>query len=86
MSRVWDYFGFAVWFAGLGYIVLWLCGSVAQLGSLSPLMHVIGVAAAISVPIRLAFGIGERRGANAAFAARASERRRGKSRCAAFRR
>ena len=24
MNRVWDYIGFAVWFAGLGYIVLWL--------------------------------------------------------------
>ena len=27
MNRVWDYIGFAVWFAGLGYIVLWLFGS-----------------------------------------------------------
>ena len=27
MSRVWDYIGFAVWFAGLGYIVMWLLRS-----------------------------------------------------------
>ncbi len=23
MNRFWDYFGFAVWFIGLGYIVMW---------------------------------------------------------------
>ena len=27
MNRVWDYIGFAVCFAGLGYIGLWLVGS-----------------------------------------------------------
>ena len=31
MNRVWDYIGFAVWFAGLGYIVLWLFGSPEHL-------------------------------------------------------
>ena len=39
MNRVWDYIGFAVWFAGLGYIVLWLVGSPDHL-MLPPALHV----------------------------------------------
>jgi hypothetical protein len=52
MNRVWDYIGFAVWFAGLGYIVMWLFGSSDHL-VLSPGLHAIGVAAAMFVPVRL---------------------------------
>jgi hypothetical protein len=51
MNRVWDYIGFAIWFAGLGYIALWAFGSPEQL--LSPGLHAAGMAAAMSVPVRL---------------------------------
>jgi len=52
MNRVWDYFSFAVCFAGLGYIVLWLFGSPEHL-ILPPALHIIGVASAMLVPVRL---------------------------------
>src|SRR5450631_4406544 len=52
MNRVWDYIGFAFWFAGLGYIVLWLFGSPEHL-TLPPALRVIGVASAMFVPVRL---------------------------------
>jgi hypothetical protein len=52
MNRVWDYIGFAVWFAGLGYIALWAFGSPEQL-VLSPGLHAAGVGAAVFVPVRL---------------------------------
>jgi cytochrome b561 len=52
MKRVWDYISFAVWFAGLGYIVMWLLGSPDHL-VLPPALHAIGVAAAVLVPVRL---------------------------------
>jgi cytochrome b561 len=52
MNRVWDYLGFTVWFAGLGYIVMWLLGSPHHL-VLSPGLHGLGVAAALLVPVRL---------------------------------
>lgn len=57
MNRVWDYIGFAVWFAGLGYIVLWLFGSPEHL-TLPPALRVIGVASAMFVPVQL-FGMPE---------------------------
>ena len=61
MNRVWDYIGFAVWFAGLGYIVMWLFGSSDHL-VLSPGLHAIGVAAAMFVPVRLVLrAVGARR-------------------------
>jgi hypothetical protein len=61
MNRVWDYISFAVWFAGLGYIVLWLFGSPGQL-ALSPGLHAVGVAAAMFVPVRLLVrAVGRRR-------------------------
>lgn len=61
MNCVWDYISFAVWFAGLGYIVLWLFGSTDQL-ILSPGLHAAGVAAAMFVPLRLLVrAIGRRR-------------------------
>ncbi|MGH6663877.1 MAG: hypothetical protein ACREB2_03085 [Pseudolabrys sp.] len=61
MNRIWDYVGFAVWFAGLGYIVLWLFGSSEQL-ALSPGLHAVGVAAATFVPLRLLLrAVGHRR-------------------------
>ncbi len=60
MNRVWDYIGFAVWFAGLGYIVMWLLGSSDRL-ALSPGLHVIGVAAAMFVPVRLLLRVARRR-------------------------
>jgi ABC-type transport system involved in cytochrome bd biosynthesis fused ATPase/permease subunit len=52
MNRVWDYIGFAVWFAGLGYIALWLTGPVGHL-TLPPGLHALGVASAMFVPVRL---------------------------------
>ena len=52
MNRVWDYIGFAVWFAGLGYIVMWLLGSPGHL-VLPPALHAVGVASAMLVPLRL---------------------------------
>jgi hypothetical protein len=52
MNRVWDYIGFAVWFAGLGYIVLWAFASPEHL-MLSPGLHAAGVGAAMFVPVRL---------------------------------
>ncbi len=45
MNRVWDYIGFAVWFAGLGYIGLWLVGSPDYL-ALPPALHAFGGGAA----------------------------------------
>ena len=65
MNRVWDYIGFAVWFAGLGYIVLWLFGSPEHL-ILPPALHMIGVASAMFVPVRLFLrAVGRRRQAAA---------------------
>jgi hypothetical protein len=52
MNRVWDYIGFAVWFAGLGYIAMWLAGLLGHL-TLPPGLHALGVAAAMFVPVRL---------------------------------
>jgi hypothetical protein len=61
MNRVWDYIGFAVWFAGLGYIAMWLFGSPDHL-MLPPGLHVIGVASAMFVPVRLLLrAVGARR-------------------------
>jgi hypothetical protein len=61
MNRVWDYIGFAVWFAGLGYIGMWLFGTPGQL-MLSPGLHAAGVTAAMFVPVRLLFrAVGARR-------------------------
>jgi hypothetical protein len=52
MNRVWDYIGFAVWFAGLGTIVLSLFGSPDHL-ALPPALHAVGLAAAMFIPVRL---------------------------------
>ena len=52
MNRVRDYIGFAVWFVGLGYIVMWLLSS-PDLLLLPPVLHVVGIASAIFVPVRL---------------------------------
>jgi len=66
MKRVWDYIGFAVCFAGLGYVVLWLVGS-RDLLALPPALHALGGGAAAFVPVRLVIGvIGRRRAANGA--------------------
>ena len=64
MTRVWDYISFAIWFAGLGYIVLWLLGSPDHL-VLPPALHAIGVAAAVLVPVRLLLRVVKRRRAAA---------------------
>jgi len=65
MNRVWDYVGFAIWFTGLGYIVMWLLGP-SDLLMLPPTLHVIGVATALLLPIRLAVrAVGRRRRAPA---------------------
>jgi hypothetical protein len=69
MVRVWEYIGFAGWFAGLGYIAMWLVGSPGHL-ILPPALHAVGVAAAMLVPVRLVLrAVGKRRAA-AALAAR----------------
>ena len=48
MNRVWDYIGFAVWFAGLGYIVMWLFGTPGQRSVLARrACTAVGVASAI---------------------------------------
>ena len=66
MHRVWDYIGFAVWFAGLGYIVMWLLSS-PDLLLLPPALHAVGVASAMFVPVRLLLRvIGHRRAATGA--------------------
>jgi hypothetical protein len=63
MNRVWDYIGFAIWFAGLGYIVMWLLSS-PDLLLLPPVLDVIGVASAMFVPVRMLLRvIGRRRAA-----------------------
>lgn len=59
MTRVWDYISFAVWFAGLGYLVMWLLGSPDHL-VLPPALHAIGVAAAMLIPVRLLLRIVKR--------------------------
>ncbi len=64
MTRVWDYISFAIWFAGLGYIVLSLLGSPDHL-VLPPALHAIGVAAAVLVPVRLLAQVVKRRRAMA---------------------
>jgi cytochrome b561 len=60
MTRVWDYISFAIWFAGLGYIVMWLLGSPDHL-TLPPALHAIGMTAAVLVPVRLFLQIVKRR-------------------------
>ena len=70
MNRVWDYIGFAVWFSGLGYIVLWLFGSPEHL-MLPPALRVIGVGSAMFVPVRLFLrAVGRRHAAACAIPAR----------------
>ena len=60
MHRVWDYISFAAWFAGCGYIVMWLL-STPDLWLLPPSLHVIGVASAIFVGLRLLLRVVRRR-------------------------
>jgi hypothetical protein len=49
MNRGRDCISFAVWFAGLGYIVMWLLRS-PDLLLLPPALHVLGGASAMFVP------------------------------------
>jgi hypothetical protein len=60
MNPVWDYIGFAVCFAGLGYIGLWLGGSPDYL-ALPPVLHAFGGGAAALVPVRLIIAVANRR-------------------------
>lgn len=60
MKRVWDYLGFAVCFAGLGFVALWLLGS-SDYRALPPALHALGAAAAAFVPVRLIMGVIGRR-------------------------
>jgi hypothetical protein len=68
MNRAWDHIGFAVWFVGLGYIVMWLLSS-PDLWLLPPALHVLGVASAMFVPVRLVVRTKRRRRAAAHAAA-----------------
>ena len=52
MNRVWDYIGFAVWFAGSAISRCGCVGSPDHL-MLPPALHAFGVAAAMLVPVRL---------------------------------
>jgi len=52
MNRVWDYAGFVVWFVGLGYIVMWLIASPEH-RMLPPALHMVGLASATFVAVRL---------------------------------
>ena len=65
MNRVWDYIRFAVWFAGLGYIIMWLLSS-PDLLLLPPALHAVGIASAILVPVLLSRAVGRRRAAASA--------------------
>jgi hypothetical protein len=66
MNRVWDHIGFAIWFAGLGYIVMWLLSS-PDLLLLPPALHLLGMASAMFVPVHfLLRAIRRRRAASAA--------------------
>ena len=70
MRRVWDYIGFAVWFIGLGYIVMWLLSS-PDLLLLPPALHVLGVASAVFVPVHMIWRVvGQRRTTTGAAPAR----------------
>lgn len=51
MTRVSDYIGFAVCFAGLGYVGLWFVGS-PDFVALPPVLHALGGGAAAFVPVR----------------------------------
>lgn len=64
MKRVWDYIGFAVCFAGLGYVALRLVGGPGVMG-LPPLLHAVGAVAAAFVPLRVALSVSGRRRAGA---------------------
>ncbi len=78
MNRVWDYIGFAVCFAGLGYIALWLIGSPEHL-VLPAALHALGGGAAAFVPVRLIMGVISRR--RAADGALPAPRRQARRRC-----
>ena len=60
MHRVWDYICFAAWFAGGGYIVMWLLRS-PDLWLLPPALHVIGVAMSIFAGLCLLLRVVRRR-------------------------
>jgi len=64
MNRIKDYIGFAIWFAGLGYIAMWLAGSPDHL-TLPPTLHALGVASAMLLPVRLVLHAVSRRRAAA---------------------
>ncbi len=65
MRRVWDYIGFAVLFAGLGYVILRLLPSNVLL---PPALHVVGALCAVSIPVRLLFRVIDKRRSTAAIA------------------
>jgi hypothetical protein len=71
MKRVWDYFGFAVWFLGLGTMAFWLIGSPEH-QMMSPALQAIGLLAAVLVAVRLALIAFRRWRSHAASAALAS--------------
>ena len=52
MNRVWEYISFVIWFLGLGYIVMWPLASTDHV-TLSPALHLIGVASAVFIAVRL---------------------------------
>ena len=75
MNRVWDYVGFAVWFAGLGYIVMWLLSS-PDLLLLPPALHALGIASAMFVPALLLRAVSRRRAASRCACSFSAETRR----------
>jgi len=47
-----DYIGFAVWFAGLGYMAIWLLAWPSLGGALPPSLHMLGAFLALAVAVQ----------------------------------
>lgn len=52
MARLRDYIGFAVWFAGLGYMAIWLLAWRSLGGALPPSLHILGALLAFFVAVQ----------------------------------
>ena len=52
MARLRDYIGFAVWFAGLGYMAIWLLAWRSLGGALPPSLHMLGAFLALAVAVQ----------------------------------
>ena len=69
MARLRDYIGFAVWFAGLGYMAIWLLAWRSLGSALPPTLHMLGAFLALAVAVHGVYVMlrrARRRRANAA--------------------